>query len=105
MRMNLDRVVSALNTLLRRMQPILINSSWVQRHAPACYRYIQRRIRGVTGGIDWDRVTRALDPMYQRRWKPARVLKHPVYRSAKELKMALQCYVSKLYVFLSPGDV
>jgi hypothetical protein len=59
--MTLDRVASTLNELLSRKRPAIVNSSWILRHAPACYRFIQKWIRSEIGGIDWDRVTHVLD--------------------------------------------
>jgi hypothetical protein len=55
-------MASTLNELLSRKRPATVSSSWILRHAPACYRFIWKFIRSETGGIDWDRVTHALDP-------------------------------------------
>lgn len=103
--MSLDRVASTLNELLSRMRPTTVNSSWIRRHAPACYRFIRKRIRTETGGIDWDRVTSVLDPAYQRRWKPRRRRRPVGYANMYEVNFFLNPYRDKLYVFVAAADV
>lgn len=102
--MTLDRVASMLNELLSRKRPSTVNSSWILRHAPTCYRFIQRWIRSEVGGIDWDQVTRALDPVYQRRWKPARRRRIASYASEHELSRIMNRHRPMLYVFINPID-
>ena len=46
-------VVEILNSLLTRMQPDVVNSSWIRAHAPRCYRFIRQNLRSEWGGIDW----------------------------------------------------
>ncbi|HYK89000.1 MAG TPA: hypothetical protein VE398_09530 [Acidobacteriota bacterium] len=57
---NLDQVAFTLNELLSKQEPTRLNSSWIQRHAPACYRFIRKWIRNEIGAVDWDHVTREL---------------------------------------------
>ena len=102
--MTLDRVASTLNELLSRKRPATVSSSWILRHAPACYRFIWKFIRSEAGGIDWDRVTHVLDPVYQRRWKPQRRRKPAAYANADELSRVINRYRPKLYVFINPVD-
>jgi hypothetical protein len=102
--MTLDRVASTLNELLSKKRPAIVNSSWILRHAPACYRFIQKWIRSEIGGIDWDRVTHVLDPVYQRRWKPQRRRRSAAYADADELIRVMNRYRPKLYVFINPLD-
>jgi hypothetical protein len=102
--MNLDRVASILNETLSRRRPATVNSSWILRHAPACYRFIQKKIRTETGGIDWDRVTAVLDPAYQRRWKPRRRRKLGSYENTHEVNLVLKPYRDRLYVFVAAPE-
>jgi hypothetical protein len=98
-------VASMLNALLCRKRPTTISSSWILRHAPACYRFIRKWIRTETGDIDWDRVTYVLDPAYQRRWKPRKRRKRVGYADADEVNLILNRYRDKLYVFVAASDV
>jgi len=59
--MDFDRVAFTLNELLSKRRPTTLNSSWILRHAPTCYRFIRKWIRTEVGGIDWDQVTYILD--------------------------------------------
>ena len=94
-----------LNELLSKRRPKTLNSSWILRHAPACYRFIRKWIRTEVGGIDWDQVTYLLDSAYQRRWKPG-VRRKPVsYKNPEEVALILNRYREKLYVFIAPADV
>jgi hypothetical protein len=101
---NLDGVVVTLNQLLSRQEPSRLNSSWIQRHAPACYGYIRRRIRNEVGAIDWDRVTRLLDFEHQRRWDPARRRRRSTWAHDEEVDLILNRYREKLYVFITAAD-
>lgn len=56
------------------------------------------------GNIDWDQVTFVLYPAYQRRWNPRRRTKSRAYANADELKLIMNRYQPKLYVFVSPVD-
>ena len=57
------------------------------------------------GDIDWDRVTRALEWKFQRRWTPRRrVRSHFPYRNNSEVKAVLEKYRVTLYVFVSPQN-
>ncbi len=101
---NLDRVICTLDELLFKHAPVRLNSSWIRRHAPACYRFIRKRIRNEVGVIDWDQVTRLLESRHQRRWNPGRRWRSSRYTSAEELDLILNRYRDKLYVFIAVAD-
>ena len=104
-RVNFGQVIQTLNGLLSKENPETFNSSWIQRRAPRCYRFIWKNVRTAVGAVDWDRVTAALDQRFQRRWTPGRNrLPHVPYRDQSEVKTALKQYRAKLYVFLTPRD-
>jgi hypothetical protein len=85
-------------------QPDTFNSSWIRRYAPHIYRFFQKNVRREIGGIDWDRITRALDRMFQRKWIASRRKVTKRYRNKTEVKIILRKYEEKLYTFLSPAD-
>src|SRR5258708_5837180 len=97
--------VAILNRLLLRKRPDVISSSWILKHAPACYRFIRKTIRNEVGKIDWDRVTYSLASEYQRCWKPRSRKKCRPYKNSHEIKIILEKYRSKLYVFIAPVDL
>jgi len=102
--MDFDSAVKTINQLLRKKQPHTFNSSWIREHAPHIYRFFQKNIRREIGGIDWDRITRALSRKYQRKWiTPLRKRTKP-YRSKAEVNIILHKYDDKLYTFLTPAD-
>ena len=102
--MDFSNVVETLNKLLARTQPDTINSSWIRTRAPRCYRFIQQNLRRDFGGIDWDRLTYALEWKYQRRWTPLRTRKNRLpYEDRAELETILKKYRSKMYVFIAPS--
>ncbi len=103
--MDFDRVAFTLNELLSKRRPTTLNSSWIFRYAPACYRFIRKWIRTEVGGIDWDQVTYILDSAYQRRWKPGGRRKPAAYANPEEVALILNRYREKLYVFIAPADV
>jgi len=97
--------VKSINALLRTIQPHTFCSSWIRLHAPQVYRFIQHNVRTETGGIDWDRITRALDRKLQRRWKASRRGRPTkCIRDSKAVRIILGRYHDKLYTFLSPLD-
>jgi hypothetical protein len=103
--MRFSAVVVTLNNLLATNQPDVFNSSWVRKHAPNCYRLIQRKLRREFGGIDWDRLTYALDRKFQRRWFPGRTRrKFTEYEDVYELDAIMKKYRDKMYVFVAPLD-
>jgi len=103
--MDLHSVAETLNKLLRRTQPVAINSSWIRRHAPRCYRFIQQNLRREFGGIDWDRLTYALEWKYQRQWRPLRARRKPLeYENRSEIQTIYKKYRGKMYVFIAPSD-
>jgi len=102
--MDLDRVVLTLNELIAERRPAKLNSTWILRHAPACYRFIRKRIRNEVGAIDWDQVTYLLDFEHQRRWSPGTGRRHGARGHSEEVALILNRYRDKLYVFISAPE-
>lgn len=103
--MNFTSAVNAITRLLRRLRPATFCSSWILHHAPEVYRFIRREVRAESGGIDWDRFTRALDCRLQRRWQASRRGRAPAgIKSRKIVDRILTKYNDKLYTFLCPAD-
>jgi hypothetical protein len=100
--MDFNRMVQTINELMSKEGPETFNSSWILRRAPRCYRYILKNVRTDFGPVDWDRVTSALEWKFQRRWTPGQN-RRPCgsYRNHGEVKVILEKYRAKLYVFLS----
>ena len=96
--------VKIINRLLKEKRPDTFNSSWIRNHSPRVYQFIQRSVRSDFGGIDWDRVTRAIDRKYQRKWKPSCRSRNKSYRKKAEVEIVLQKYHDKLYAFIAPAD-
>ncbi len=65
---------------------------------------IQKNVRAEIGGIDWDRVTRALDRRFHRKWKPAYRNRSITYSKKGEVELILDKYRANLYSFVSPAD-
>jgi len=104
--MDFETVTAMLNTLLARKQPQEFDSSWIRHNAPNCYRFIRGNVRREWGGIDWDRLTFALDKRFQKRWHPRRARNNPVpYEDRAEFETIQVKYQDKLYVFISAVDV
>lgn len=104
--MKFDKVITDINKLLLKKRPPSFNGSWIKRHAPGHYSFIQRNIRTETRSIDWDRVTYALEWKLQRRWAPGRQRKNrKLYRNRSEVKLILKKNKEKLYVFVAPQDL
>jgi hypothetical protein len=102
--MDFSSVIETLNKLLARTQPDVINSSWIRTHAPRCYRFIRQNLRREFGGIDWDRLTYALDWKYQRRWRPVRTRNNRLqYEDHAEVEAIFKKYHDKMYVFIAPS--
>jgi hypothetical protein len=102
--MDFDSAVKTINKLLAEIQPHAFNSAWIQRYAPHIYRFFQKNIRRENGGIDWDRITRALDRKFQKQWITSRHNGTKLYRSETEVNIILHKYDDKLYSFLTPAD-
>ena len=85
-------------------QPNKFNSSWIRGYAPHIYRFFQKNVRRETGGIDWDRITRALNRKFQRKWITSRRKGVKLSRNKTEVNVILRKYEEKLYTFLSPAD-
>jgi hypothetical protein len=81
----------------------VINSSWVIKNAPECHRFIRKHIRSKVGAIDWDTVTNALEPKYQRLWTP-RIKFLRTRRNQREISLILNKYRDKLYVFVAQAE-
>ncbi len=90
-----------MNHLLAKHQPRSFNRAWVRINAPHVYRFVQREIRVESGGIDWDRMTRALHPRYQSQWTGSLRKKTKPYRDQAEVDAVIQHYGNKLYTFIS----
>jgi hypothetical protein len=103
--MDFSNVVKTLNRLLGQIQPDVFNSSWIRKHSPQCYRFIQQNLRREFGGIDWDRLTYALDWKFQRRWRPARIEKNRLqYEDHAEVEAIFKKYHGTMHVFIAPSD-
>jgi len=102
--MDFDSAVKTINKILREQQPHTFNSSWLRKHAPHVYRFFQKNVRRESGGIDWDRITRALDRKFSRKWTMSRRNGTKLYRSKAEINIILNKYEEKLYTFLAPAD-
>jgi hypothetical protein len=101
---HLQKAVTVLNQLLSRKSPKTFCSAWILKHAPRCYSFIRKHIRSEVGGIDWDKITYALEPKYQRLWTPLLKRKAEPYRDTREIDLVLNKYRNKLYVFIAPAD-
>ena len=103
--MNFETVIQTINKLLSRENPEVFNSSWILKRAPHCNRFILKNIRTDLGAVDWDRITSALEWKFQRRWTPGRRMGDGgKYRNSREVKLTLERFRSKLYVFISPQN-
>ena len=102
--MDFDSAVKTINRLLREKRPVTFNSSWIRKHALNVYQYIQKNVRADIGGIDWDRVTRALDRRFHRTWEPAYRNRSITYSKKGEVELILDKYRAHLYAFVSPVD-
>jgi hypothetical protein len=102
--MDFDSAIKTINKLLRKKQPHTFNSSWIREHAPHIYRFFQKNVRRESGGIDWDKITRALDRKFPRKWIMSRRNGTKLYRSETEVNIILHKYNDKLYTFLTPAD-
>jgi hypothetical protein len=102
--MDFDSAIKTINKLLIGRQPHTFNSSWIRGYVPYIYRFFQKNIRRESGGIDWDRITRALDRKFQKQWITSRRNGTKLYRSKAEVKIILHKYDDKLYTFLTPAD-
>jgi hypothetical protein len=99
--MNFESVIKTMNNLLAEKQPQTFNRAWVRVNAPHVYRFIQREIRIENGGIDWDRITRALSPKFQKQWIGSLRKKVKPYRNKTEVDIILQKFNNKLYTFIT----
>ncbi len=102
--MDFDSAVKSIKKLLIEKRPDTFNSFWIRKHAPHVYRFIQKNVRAEIGGIDWDRVTRALDRKLQRKWTTSSSNRKRSYRKKAEVGIILKKYHEKLYAFTSPAD-
>jgi hypothetical protein len=102
--MDFDYAVKIINKLLKEKRPDTFNSSWIRKHSPNVYRFIQKNVRSEIGGIDWDRFTRALDRRFQRKWMTYYRSRKTSYRKKSEVGTILQRYHAKLYAFIAPAD-
>jgi hypothetical protein len=101
---HLQRASAALNRLLLQNSPKTFSSAWILKCAPGCYSFIRKHIRSEVGGIDWDTITYALEPKYQRLWTPRLKKKSKPYKDREEVSRILNKYRNKLYAFVAPAD-
>jgi hypothetical protein len=101
---HLQKAAAVLNRLLLQKRPQTFSSTWILKRAPGCYRDIRKHIRSEVGAIDWDKITYALEPKYQRLWTPRLKRKSRPYRDRREISLILNKYRNKLYVFVAPAD-
>jgi hypothetical protein len=103
--MDFDAMIQAINELLATEQPDTFSSSWILKKSARCYRFIWRHVRTDLDAVDWDRVTRALEWKFQRRWAPRHTVRSRVpYRNGSEVEAVLEKYRALLYVFVSPQN-
>lgn len=102
--MDFYSAVQTTNKLLRQQHPQSFNSSWIRQFAPQVYRFIQKNVRNETGGIDWDRFTRALDLKFQRQWYTSWRKGVKLYCDKTEVEIILRRYNDKLYTFVTQKD-
>ena len=102
--MNFESAINTMNDILAKKQPQKFNRAWIRVNVPAAYRFIQKEIRIEYGGIDWDRITRALNPKYQRQWIGSLRKKAKPYRDQAQVAIVLQQYSDKLYTFITSED-
>ena len=83
--MDFDEMIQTINDLMSKERPETFSSSWIAKQAPHCYCYILKNMRTDFGAVDWDRVTRALEWKFRRRWIPGRRVRSCVpYRNHAE---------------------
>lgn len=71
----------------------------------ACVSISSKNVGAEIGGIDWDRITRALDRTLQRKWQASRRGRRPAcFKDKRAVDVILSKYHDKLYTFLSPAD-
>ncbi len=101
---HLQRAAAILNKLLSQNHPKTFSSAWILKRAPGCYSFIRKHIRSEVGGIDWDKMTYALEPKYQRLWAPRLKRKSKPYSDREEIGLILNKYRNELYVFVAPAN-
>ena len=101
---HLQRAAAILNKLLLQNYPKTFSSAWILKRAPGCYSFIRKHIRSEVGGIDWDKMTYALEPKYQRLWTPRLKRKSKPYSDREEIGLILNKYRNELYVFVAPAN-
>ena len=101
---HLQKAAAMLNRLLLQNRPKTFSSVWILKRAPDCYSFIRKHIRSELGANDWDKVTYALEPRYQRLWAPRQKRKPKPYRDRREISLILDKHRNKLYVFVTAVD-
>ena len=91
--MDFDCAVKTINELMIEKRPDRFNSSWIQKHSPDVYRFIRQNVRSEIGGIDWDRVTRALDRRFQRKWMTS-----SRNRKTSSIKLMVRFFLSQINI-------
>ena len=95
--MDFDYAVKTINKLLIEKRPDTFNSSSIRKHAPHVYRFVQKNVKTEIGVIDWDRVTRALDRRFQRKWITSSLNRKKSYRKKAEVGNILKKYQPKFF--------
>ncbi len=101
--MTLKDAANLLSEELTRLRPATFTGTWIFNHAPRVYRFARLNYRTVTGEIDWDAITRHLEPELAKRWDGRRRRCRP-YENSEELELVLGRYRPKLYIFIAPQN-
>ena len=101
--MEFEEAITILNRLLKKKQPGSFSPTWVYRQCPAVYRFIWKNVR-TEFGIDWDRVTVALKPEFQKLWAGKKRRPTRKYYNTPEVRKVLKKHKAKLYTFVSAVD-
>ncbi len=93
-------IIKIINKKLEEENPKIINPSWIFKHTPSAYIFVQKNIRTENNDIDWDRVTSSLSRSYQKRWTRYKYKKVKLYENQSEVDIILTKYKDELYTFL-----
>lgn len=98
--MEFNEAITILNTALSEKDPTAFNSSWILKNVPRVYQFIFKNVRAERKCIDWDKVTRALDGKFWKRWQHPKSRPEP-YWNKKEVHRELRKYKDQLYTFVT----
>lgn len=102
--MDFDAMIQIISKLLSKENPDTFSSAWILKRSPRCYRFIWKNVRTDFGAVDWDRVTRALEWRFQRRWTARHARSRVSYRNNEEGKAVVEKHRAQLYIFVSPQN-